>query len=351
MPSVTLRTDYEREIVQSGVKSGAEWDTRPEFWIRAQGSRLSRPCKSTASKVWPKPRALSREPFLTSPFLSTYLAPFAFSAVRRLVGDRTRGTTHGRRRQHLQRHAPGVRWSGAPAGARPRHLEDPHEPQAPDHRLVSDSDGQRRDRSLHGVSRPVQHHARAGQGRHPLPPRRQPRRSHGARRLDDLEVRRGARPVRRRQGRHRLRPHAHVPPRARGAHAPLRRGDHRRDRTREGRARARRQHQRPGDGVDHGHLQHARRPHLDGGRHRQADRDGRIARTARGDRPRRDDRHPRGGQAPRPRHLAHDRGRAGIRQRRLGLGRSHLEARREDRRRHRLERRRPQSRRASTSRR
>ncbi len=281
---------------------------------------------------------------MTSPFLSTYLGPFAFSAVRPVVGDRNRGTTHGRRRQHLQRHAPGVRWSGATAGARPRYLEDPHEPQAPDHRLVSDSDGQRRDRSLHGVSRAVQHHARAGQGWDSLPSRRQPGRSHGPRRLDDLEVRRGARPLRRRQRWHRLRPHAHVPPRARGAHPPLRRGDHRRDRPRERRTGTGRQHERPGDGVDHGHLQHARRPHLDGRRHRQADRDGRLARAARGDRPRRDDRHPRGGQAPRARHLAHDRGGAGIRQRRLGLGRPHLEARSEDCRRHRLEGRRAQPR-------
>ena len=47
---------------------------------------------------------------------------------------------------------------------------------------------------------------------------------------------------------------------------------------------ARRQHQRSDHGVGHGHLQHARRPHLDGGRHRQADRDGRIARPPRSDR-------------------------------------------------------------------
>ena len=45
-----------------------------------------------------------------------------------------------------------------------------------------------------------------------------------------------------------------VAPRARGADAPLRRRDHRRDRPGKGRAGARRQHQRAGDGVDHGHL-------------------------------------------------------------------------------------------------
>ena len=75
-------------------------------------------------------------------------------------------------------------------------------------------------------------------------------------------------------------PDADVAARARGADAPLRRRDHRRDRPGEGRARARRQHQRSDHGVDHGHLQHARRPHRDRGRDRQADRDGRLARAA-----------------------------------------------------------------------
>ena len=111
-----------------------------------------------------------------------------------------------------------------------------------------------------------------------------------------------------------------VAARARGADPPLRRRDHRRDRPGEGRAGARRQHQRPDHGVGHGHLQHARRPHLDRGRHRQADRDGRLARPPRSDRPRRDDRHARGGQAPRLRHQGRDGRGAGLRQRRLGLG-------------------------------
>ena len=46
-----------------------------------------------------------------------------------------------------------------------------------------------------------------GQGRHPLPPGRHARRGDGARRVDDLEVRRRPDPVRRRQGRRRLRSH------------------------------------------------------------------------------------------------------------------------------------------------
>ena len=133
-----------------------------------------------------------------------------------------------------------------------------------------------------------------------------------------------------------------VAARARGADAALHRRDRRRDRAREGRPGARRQHQRPDHGVGDGHLQHARRPHVDGGRHRQADRDGRIARAPRSDRARRDDRHARGREAPRPRHQGrHGRG-AGLRQRRLGVGGPAAEDRREDRRRHRLEGRRLQ---------
>ena len=154
----------------------------------------------------------------------------------------------------LRRHAPGVRRSGAHPQSRARHLEDPHASQAADHRLVSGPDGQRRDRGLHRLSRAVQHHARTGQGRHPLSPRRLARRSDGARRVDDVEVRRRAHPVRRRQGRRHLRSDEDVAPRARSADAPLRRRDHRRDRPGEGRAGARRQHQRAGHGVGHGHL-------------------------------------------------------------------------------------------------
>ena len=72
--------------------------------------------------------------------------------------------------------------------------------------------------------------------------------------------------------------------------------------------------------------------------------------TARSDRPRRDDRHARGGQAPRLRHQGRDGRHPGLRQRRLGVGRPAGRHRREDRRRHRLEGRRLQRRRGSTSR-
>ena len=173
------------------------------------------------------------------------------------------GHIHGGTRDHLRCHAPGIRRSGAHPESRTRHLENPDAPEAADHRVLPGADGQRRDRGVHRLSRPIQHHARPGQGRHPVSPGRVARRGHRARRVDDLEVRRRAHSVRRRQGRHHLRPDAHVAARARGAHAPLHRRDHRRHRARQGRARARRQHQRADHGVDHGHLLHARRPHRD----------------------------------------------------------------------------------------
>ena len=67
-------------------------------------------------------------------------------------------------------------------------------------------DGQRRDRGVHRLPRAVQHVARTGQGRHPLRHAGHARRGDGARGVDDLEVRRRERAVRRRQGRRDLRP-------------------------------------------------------------------------------------------------------------------------------------------------
>ncbi len=58
------------------------------------------------------------------------------------------------------------------------------------------------------------------------------------------------------------------------------------------RPRARRQHQRPDHGVDHGHLLHARPPHRDRRRHRQAHGARRFARPSGSHRPRLHDGHP-----------------------------------------------------------
>ncbi len=112
-------------------------------------------------------------------------------------------------------------------------------------------------------------------------------------------------------------PDEDVEARARGADPPLHRRDHRRHRPRQGRPRARRQHQRADHGVVHGHLLHARRPHLDRGRHRQAGRDGRLARPARGDRPRRDDHRARSRPSISASTSRAPRRRPGLRQRRL----------------------------------
>ena len=60
--------------------------------------------------------------------------------------------------------------------------------------------------------------------------------------------------------------------------------------------------------------------HVHGRRHRQARRDGRLARPSRGDRPRRDDHDARSRPAPRDQDGRRDRGRPGLRQRRVRVG-------------------------------
>ena len=91
-------------------------------------------------------------------------------------------------------------------------------------------------------------------------------------------------PVRRREGRRRLRPEAAVRGRARAPHAALHHGDHQRDRAGEGHPGARRRDQRAGDGVDLRHVLDERRPFGARRRHRQAPLDRRLGRTRRGDR-------------------------------------------------------------------
>ncbi len=138
-----------------------------------------------------------------------------------------------------------------------------------------------RHRGLHRLPRAALAGARAGQGRHPLRARCDAGRSARAGLVDDLEMRGGEHPVRRRQGRRDLRPQRALRRRAGKAHAPLHRRDHRLHRAGARRARARRQHQRTDHGVDHGYLFHACAPHRDGGGHRQADGAGRLARPRR----------------------------------------------------------------------
>ena len=82
-------------------------------------------------------------------------------------------------------------------------------------------DGRRRRARLHRLPRHAQRRARPVEGRHPLPPRRHPRRGQGARDVDDVEVRADGPPVRRREGRRRLRSEGDVARRARADDAPL----------------------------------------------------------------------------------------------------------------------------------
>jgi hypothetical protein len=121
---------------------------------------------------------------------------------------------------------------------------------------------------------------RSRQGRHPLRARRDPGRGARAGQLDDLEVRGGQYPLRRRQGRRHLRPQEDEPGRA-GAHdPPLHLRDHRLHRAGEGRSRARHEHQRADHGLDHGHLLHAHGAHGHQRGHRQAAEHRRLARPA-----------------------------------------------------------------------
>ena len=90
---------------------------------------------------------------------------------------------------------------------------------------------------------------------------------------------------------------------------------------------ARRQHQRPGDGVDDGRVRQAPRPHA-GDRHRQADRARRLLRPRGGDRPRRRlhasaRRRPRSASTPAKTRVVDP----GLRQRRLWAGADHAAAR------------------------
>ena len=204
----------------------------------------------------------------------------------------------------------------------PRHLEDPDASQAPDHRLVS--------RSRWTTARSRSSPAIASNTTSRSARRKGGIRYHPGVTLDEVTALAAWMtwkcavahiPFGGGKGGIIVRSESTVAPRARGADPPLRRGDHRRDRTRKGRAGARRQHQRSDHGVGDGHLQHARRPHRHRGRHGQAARDGRLARPPRSDRTRRDDRDARGRQASRARNQGRTRRGPGIRQRRFGVGR------------------------------
>ena len=204
-----------------------------------------------------------------------------------------------------------------------------------------------------GVPGRPQHDARPRQGRDPVPPGGHARRDPGPRDVDDVEVRTDGAPLRRRQGRRRLRPEDPLDGGARAPHPPLHDRDHQRDRAREGHPCARCRHGLPGDGLDLRHLLDERRPLRARRRHRQAARRRGVGRPGRGDRPGRPqlhpDRAPEGG-APLPGHAGRDPGirdrrpqprRApgrGGRPRRRAVG---LEGRRREQVRHRRPRRRP----------
>ncbi len=123
------------------------------------------------------------------------------------------------------------------------------------------------------------HGARPGQRRHSLRARCDARRSARAGVLDDVEMRGGQYPVRRREGRRDLRSVDDVRRRTGAHHAALYGADYRCDRAGSRRSRARREHQRSRDGVDHGHLLDAQASCDDGRGDGQADGTGRVARA------------------------------------------------------------------------
>ena len=136
-----------------------------------------------------------------------------------------------------------------------------------------------------GLPRPAQRGPRSGQGRPAIPPGDGPRRRPRAGDVDDLEMRPGGRPVRRREGRRHLRSLDDEPEGARGADPAVRDRARRHHRAGFGYPGARRRDQRPDDGLDHGHRLDAPRPLRARRRHRQADRDRRLGRPRRCDRP------------------------------------------------------------------
>ncbi len=175
----------------------------------------------------------------------------------------------------------------APAGAAGHHQSlqqrlSLHPPPGEGRRL------DRGDRRLAGRAQPPQ---AAHQGRHPLQPRGERGRGDGLGRPHDLQVRRGGRPLRRRQGRHQDRQPEVQQERAGADHPPLhlRAGEEELHRPRHRRAGPGLRHRRPGDGLDRGHL-HGPLPRQAGGRrlrHRQAAGPGGHPRPHRGHRPRR----------------------------------------------------------------
>ena len=216
-------------------------------------------------------------------------------------------------------------------------------------RLGSRDDGRRDDRGLRRLPRHPQRRARPVEGRDPLPPGRHARRGAGAGDVDDLEVRPDGDSLRRRQGRRQLRPEEALPARAGGHDPALHERDHQRDRPREGHPGPRRRHQPARDGLDLRHLLDEQGPLRPRGRHRQAADRRRLARPARGDRPRRPLLHARRARPARPRRRGPDRRRPGLRQRRQLLRALHAAGGREGDRRLGLGRRACTTRRGSTS--
>ena len=147
----------------------------------------------------------------------------------------------------------------------------------------SGADGRRDGTDVPGLPGAALVGARADEGRHPLRPRRQPRRVCGARDVDDLEVRAPPPALRRREGRRALRPALALGARARPADPSIHRRPRPVHRLEAGHSGTGHGDERADDGLDDGHLLGARRPRRARDRDRQAALDRRLRLPARGD--------------------------------------------------------------------
>ena len=135
----------------------------------------------------------------------------------------------------------------------------------------------------------VQHHLTLGPTKGGLRyhPDVEPGRSRRARHVDELEMRAGRSPLRRREGRRRHRSAQILHRRTRTDHPPLHQRNDPLHRPADRRHGARHGHQRADHGVDHGHLLAPDRPRRPEHRHRQARQHRRLARAQGSDRARR----------------------------------------------------------------
>ena len=173
--------------------------------VRLRDHRTRSPAETSAAartrcRWWGRPSGAGRRPVSGSPS----------ACARRGLES---GTSCGRAKQpmsateaaaHLRRTRSRSRARNSARRREVRRRPEPHcrpgEVQEDRRGLGPGRDGRRHDARLRGLPGRAQRHARAGEGRHPLPPGDDPGRGQGARDVDDLEVRPHGPSLRRREG-------------------------------------------------------------------------------------------------------------------------------------------------------